>query len=649
MDIRDERNQNTERPAGSSEQTRRRTGEGRRRYSSGRQSRVSSARPGDRPGRRPSTARRSRRARRRRRNQIIRWMLFIILICGLSLFFLLWQRYGMTKERADLNSYFGLESDDQIGVVVNSQVVKSSTGFPAGKVYDGTDYIEYSVLRDLVNSRFYYDFNENILLYTLPTGNVSAGVGSREYTDINETMSEDYQIVKTEGKVAYVAVPFVEKYTNMAYEHYDDPGRVVIQSKWGKTDTAAARRDTQVRYQAGVKSPILSDISKDDKLVVLEDEGDWKKVATEDGFIGYVPVRALKDQQTIEMSHDFEEPVYTNISENKTINMAWHNVENADANNYILTTIAKTKGLTVVAPTWFSIADTNGNLRSIADSSYVNFAHQSNLKVWAVLRDFHGGINSYDETYEVLSYTSKRTTLINQVISQVIQSGIDGINLDFELVSDECGEHFIQFVRELSVKCRQNGIVFSVDNYVPQPYNEHYDIEEQGKVADYVVLMAYDEHTAGSKEAGSVSSYDYVKNGISDGLQKVPAKKLVAGIPFYTRLWSLTPKTSEELKEQSGSEEGDYAYNVDSTALGMKEAQDAVAAAGVQASWDDQTKQNFAQWEENGVTKQIWLEDQRSIEEKLKLIKESGLAGVAEWKLGFEESYVWDLILQYVN
>ena len=108
------------------------------------------------------------------------------------------------------------------------------------------------------------------------------------------------------------------------------------------------------------------------------------------------------------------------------------------------------------------------------NSEYVNYAHQSNLDVWAVLRDFHGGISSYDETYAVLSYTSKRENLINQVIGAALQSGIDGINLDFELISAECGEHYIQFVREMSVKCRQNGLVFSVDNYVPMPYNEHY-------------------------------------------------------------------------------------------------------------------------------------------------------------------------------
>lgn len=435
----------------------------------------------------------------------------------------------------------------------------------------------------------------------------------------------------------------------MEYEVYDNPDRAVITSEWGKIQTAEIKRDTQVRYQGGVKSPILTEISKGSKVVVLDDENDWMKVGTEDGFVGYVKTNALRDAATETTSREFEEPVYTNISKDYTINMAWHNVSNSDANSYILETIAGTKGLTTIAPTWFSLSDTEGNVSSLADSDYVNYAHQSNLEVWAVLRDFHGGINSYDETYEVLSYTSKRTKVINQVIAEAIETGIDGINLDFELISTECGQHYIQFVRELSVKCRQNGLVLSVDNYVPQPYNEHYDIEEQGAVADYVVIMGYDEHTEGSYEAGSVASIGYLKNGITDALESVPTEKLIAGVPFFTRLWFETPKTEEELADEAGTEAASYPDKVTSTAYSMDEAAQVVKNAGAEAQWDKETMQNYAEWDADGGTYKIWLEDEQSLEEKLKVIKSNNLAGVAEWSLGMEDSGVWDLILQYVN
>ena len=329
--------------------------------------------------------------------------------------------------------------------------------------------------------------------------------------------------------------------------------------------------------------------------------------------------------------------------------MAWHNVTNSDANGYITETLSQTKGLTTIAPTWFSLADTEGNITSLADPDYVNYAHQSGLEVWAVLRDFHGGINSYDETYEVLSYTSKRAKIIDQVIAEAIRNKINGINLDFELVSTECGEHYIQFVRELSVRCRENNLVLSVDNYVPQPYNSHYDIGEQGKVADYVIIMGYDEHTDGSYTAGSVASIGYLENGITDALNSVSAEKLIAGVPFFTRLWLETPKTEEELAQEAGTEAASYPNKVTSQAYGMGDAAAVVENAGVQAEWDDNVKQNYAQWDADGGTYKIWLEDVQSLEEKLKVIRQNELAGVAEWSLGMEAPEAWDVILRYIN
>lgn len=608
--------------------------------------------------RRPSghnPRKRSSRARRRRRNLFIRiFLLFalIIIVLGGLLF---WKKYGSSKEKADLKEYYGIQSDDDLAIVVNDQLIgPRDDGSAQGKVFDGIPYIEYSVVRDYINQRFYWDSNENVLLYTLPNGNVSVSVGSKEYTDNKEKKSEDYVILKAEGKTAYIALSFVQEYTNMEYNVYESkdssvPERAVIDCDWSEHTISTLKRDTQVRYQGGVKSPILTEVKKSDKVRVLEDENDWMKIRTSDGFIGYVKTGTLRKTEKEIVDREFVEPEYTNITTDYTINMAWHNVENDTANSYVLETIASTKGLTTIAPTWFSISDTEGNMTSIANSDYVNYAHQSKLDVWAVLRDFHGGINSYDETYEVLSYTSKRENLINQVIAAALQSGIDGINLDFELISEECGEHYVQFVRELSVKCRQNGLVFSVNNYVPMPYNTHYNLEEQGIVADYVIIMGYDEHTDGSYEAGSVASYNYVKDGIENALKLVPNTKLVNAIPFYTRLWLEMPKTASELEEEAGTEAANYPNKITSTALGMEDAEEMIQTAGAKAEWDDKTKQNYAEWETDGGTYKIWLEDSKSIEEKMKLIKENNLAGVAEWRLGWEKSGIWDIILQYVN
>ena len=603
--------------------------------------------------RRPASEnrRKSRRARRRRRNMMIRTAILILLIMAAVGGLIFWKRYGSSNEKADLKQYYGMTSADDIAVIVNNQVIAKADGAygSGGRLIDGQAYIEYSVLHDFINKRFYWDANENLLLYTLPQGNVFVNAGSQEYTEVSEQKREEYIIWQTVDKKAYIALDFIKKYTNMEYKEYKKPDRVMIVNEFGKTTVAEMKRDTEVRFQGGVKSPILTEVKKSEKVTVVEDEDDWKKVRTSDGFIGYVQTNSLKHMKEETISGSFEEPQYTGISKDYTINMAWHNVENTIANGYIQDMLASTKGLTTLAPTWFHIADTQGNLNSIADAEYVNYAHQSNLEVWAVLRDFHGGINSAEETYEVLSYTSKRTNLIDQVIAAALQAGIDGINLDFELISAECGEDYVQFVRELSVKCHQNGLVFSVDNYVPMPYNTFYDLSEQSVFADFVVIMGYDEHMEGSYEAGSVASYDYVKDGIENALKVVPNEKLVNAIPLYTRLWFETPKTQEELAAEAGTEAADYPNKVTSTALGMDDARKRIEEAGAQVSWDENTRQNYAQWDADGGTYKIWLEDSQSLEEKLKLIQKNELAGVAEWRLGWENSEIWDLILQYVN
>ena len=163
------------------------------------------------------------------------------------------------------------------------------------------------------------------------------------------------------------------------------------------------------------------------------------------------------------------------------------------------------------------------------------------------------------------------------------------------------------------------------------------------------MIMGYDEHTEGSYESGSVSSYGYVKTGIEDALELVPKEKLVVGIPFYTRLWQETDKTAEQISQEEGTEAALYSKSVTSTAMSMDQAQQTLEQNQVQANWDNNTKQNYAQWEVDGTVYKIWLEDAASLEEKMKLIKAENLAGVAEWSLGMENSGIWDLILQYVN
>lgn len=568
-------------------------------------------------------------SRKKRRNTgLIAILVGIVVVFGIAGAVLL-MKYGPTYRTGDLKGYYGITGDDDLAIVIDDTNLEVG-----GRIIDGIPYIEYSVLRTNLNGRFYWDANEGLLLYTLPNGTVRVEAEQNSYTVTDTIDTKDYVIFKQMEDTAYVALDFVKQYTNMEYAVHENPNRAMIVTGGREIKTATIKKDTEVRYQAGVRSPVLAEVSKGDKVTMIEVLDNWEKVCTSDGFIGYVKAKALGNEETETTSGEgYQEQVYTNIAVDYTINMGWDNVSNETANTYVADTIGRSKGLTTISPTWYNIADSQGNLASISSSDYVVTAHNAGVDVWPTLRDFQGGTDSMESVYEVLSYTSKRGNLISQVIADALDKDVDGINLDFELIDVNCGVHYIQFVRELSVACRQNQLVLSVDNYVPQPYNEHYNIEEQGKVADYVVMMGYDEHTNASETTGSVASLPYVSDGLQTILEQVPSEKVISGVPFFTRIWTVA---------QNGT--------FTSEALGMEDAISHVGAAGATASYDEETGQNYAEWVNlDGSTSRVWLEDYTSQEARLKMMQENNLAGMAAWRLGFESSEIWDLITQYIQ
>ena len=573
-----------------------------------------------------------RRPRRKRRLNpkavpVFAALLLFFLLGGFFAGKLLYEKYSPSKEMADLNEYFGLSGDQDMAVVINDEVVGDMARFIDGRVY-----LHVETVYQYIDPRFYWDEKENQYLYALPKELVSAAVGESSYTVAKSSQDAGYVILRTDGSDAYVAADFLLNYTNFIYECSEEPNRVRITTEFGSKDVVTAQKKAAVRWKAGIKSPILTIVDKGTVMYVLdepEDVGDWTKVLTKDGFIGYVKNSRISGMTKEEViAPEFEEPDYTNISKDYTINMTWHQVTNMEANNYLLNKIADAKGLTTISPTWFSIADTDGNISSLASQSYVTYAHQQGLEVWGLVDNFKDGVS----TYETLSKTSSRQRLVNQLIAAAIQYGLDGINVDFELITKDCARAYIEFIRELSIMCRINGIILSVDNYVPTASSDYYDRAEQGVFADYVVIMGYDEHYAGSEKAGSVASIGYVQQGIEKTLSEVPKEKVINAIPFYTRFW----KTDAD-------------GTVTSEALGMDEADQKVKNNNAEPVWDDTAKQYYVEIEYDGATYQMWMEEETSIEEKMKLMKQYGLAGVSSWRLGYERPSIWDVILKYVN
>ena len=311
--------------------------------------------------------------------------------------------------------------------------------------------------------------------------------------------------------------------------------------------------------------------------------------------------------------------------------MVWHQVFNMTANGSVQEKMAEAKGVNVISPTWFHITDTEGAVSSLADIAYVQWAHQNGCKVWPLFS------NSFDKaiTHAVLSSTAKREKVIRQILSFVDLYDLDGINIDFEEVPKEDGPAYVQFVKELSLFLKQKGVTVSVDMYVPKPWTEHYGRAEIGKYIDYLIIMGYDEHWSTSPKSGSVASINFVREGVTDTLASVPANKVILGIPFYTRLW-----------QETGS--GD-SVKVSSKAYGMGYGKQLMIDKGAKIEWNEEVAQYYGEYKEGDVTFKMWLEDQRSLAEKLKVASQYRLAGVAGWKLGLESEEAWEAITQYLK
>lgn len=558
-------------------------------------------------------------------------IVLIILIAAVGVGTKLLEKYSYSKERADLTEYFGIQEENDVAIVLQDELIEEHA-----KIFDNRCYFDIATVHKYFNDRFYEDKAEGILIFTTPNSYVTTTIGESAFETDDAMFAAaagvwDYVISRYEDGVLYIEADFVQQYSNFTYELFKGPNRMQIYTEGGERQNAPITKDTQVRYQGGIKSDILTDVSKGDTVVVLEEMETWTKVKTQDSFIGYVENKRLGDKSTETLEPPPNHiPAYESNTRDYKINLGWHSIGGVGGNETLESVVAQTKGLNVISPTWFRLTGNEGEFSSFAEASYVEKAHGMGLEVWALLSNVETESADVD-MYELLSRTSSRWNLIRNLIATVQEYNLDGINIDFENISLDAGEPFIQFIRELSIPCRESGIVLSVDNYVPMDHTDHYDRAEQGVVADYVIIMGYDEHYAGSDEAGSVASINFVESGIANTVAEVPAEKVINGIPFYTRIWKSGPE------------------GLSSEAVTMGMAQEFVENHGIAVRWDETTCQNYGEAQEGDTLYQVWLEDADSIRVKLNIMENYDIAGVAAWRLGHESANVWDVIEEYMN
>lgn len=541
---------------------------------------------------------------------VIAVAVLVILVAILGIVTHVVMKYIPSSEKMDLNEYYGEMADGEIALVIGTEKLEER-----GLVDGDRVYLPLDVVNTYLNQRYYWDSANQQILYATPSELTSASASSE---------AGDKVWVK-DDKV-YLNLTYVQEFTDLDAYITKDPYRIAIQYKFKNVKTVTVKKNTSIRYRGGIKSAILTSVKKGTKLRLIEEMENWDQVATDDGYIGYIDKKKVGEAEKTKFERSFKKEEYSYLTMDSKVNMVWHQVTSTDANAYFADATANMTGVNVISPTWFYLTDTSGNIASIASADYVSQAHEKGLQVWGLIDNFTQEVS----TTETLSSTAARQNIISQLIQAAQDVGMDGINVDFESLSEDVGIHFLEFLRELSIECHKNNLVLSVDNPVPEDFTSHYDRAEQGRVVDYVIIMGYDEHYVGS-EAGSVASLPWVEQGIQDTLDEVPAERVINAIPFYTRLWKTT------------------GGNVTSEAIGMDQAQQTIADNNVETYWDKTTSQNYGKYDIDNSTYQIWLEDAQSVAEKVKLVSKYDLAGVSAWKLGFENNGIWQIISDNLN
>lgn len=540
-------------------------------------------------------------------------------------------KYSYGTEVADLDAYFGGGlaeggADGELAIVLQDEVLEDRA-----VVFENHIYFELETVKEYLNDRFFLSEEEQLMLYTRAEDTLEVKFGERSFSDGDGVHETGYVICRQQGEKIYFAEEFLHDFADFSCERFEK--HVQLYTEWGVRQTYEVSRDTQVRVKGGIKSPILKELAKGEKVEFLEEMETWSRVKTSDSLIGYVENKYLTN-----LSSELETPVTTRQPEEipslqmeGKVCLGWHSIGGVGGNDTLDAMLEEGLGLNVIAPTWFSLTDNEGNFRSFASEQYVKRAHDKGLKVWGVWDNFNyrNETGSEVSTYQVLSSTEKRKALETAIINTSLELGLDGVNLDFEELTADAGKYYVQFIRELSVLTRANNLILSVDNYMPNSGNTFYRLDVQGEFADYVILMGYDEHWHGCKDPGSVASIGFVTDGIEKALEKVPAQKLVNALPFYTILW-----------KTEGTE-------VTDSYITLNNMDDFLARMGKEPAWDEETCQYYAEWESGDALYQIWIEDEASLKTKLNVMGAHKLGGVAVWRLGYGTKGAWNLVKMF--
>lgn len=495
-------------------------------------------------------------------------------------------------------------------------------------------YLPLQFVIDKLNDNFYWDETEHVLTYTSYNEVIRMKTDELTYYVNNEPLTLQLPITTFGEGEPYMPVSLLLKFSQYRFTYNRTIDLLMIDDLTiDHTYTYAEEEGVFLRTYASDDARYIEKLYPTNRLTVYEELESYYKVRTKDGYFGYIH---KNDSAEVTTEVGLSEP-YQNMAYQETknfdgkVNLGWHQVTVASANDYLPDVLEGVHGMNVISPTWFHLADSEGTVSNIASVDYVDYAHQQGIDVWALFS------NSFDSglTHDVLSSTEKREHVIKQILALSALYNLDGINVDFENVAEADGVYFVQFIKELTPYLKNQGLVVSVDMYVPKPWTEHYGRAEIGEVIDYLIIMGYDEHWSTSPVAGSVASIGFVEEGVTDTIALIDNERVILGVPFYTRRW----------KEETIDGE----VVVSSTAHSMNTAYGYLVDNNAEIVWDEETAQYYGEYFVGDIRYRIWLEEERSMEEKVTFVETYDLAGVAGWKLGLEKEEIWDVLANYLK
>ena len=525
------------------------------------------------------------------------------------------------------NDYIILGKNKTTNLVINNTNV---TGNLKQDVFiDGDNiYLSKQDLSNFFDKYIYEDEENNKIITTYEDKIATIGFDENEIEINGSTVSTYAHAIEKDDSI-FIPITELKDVYGIEIEYIADTDIVTVDSVAREQKKAIANGNLAVKSSTNFIAKTVDRVKKGDYVIVISDDGKNAKIRTANGKIGYVKSKKLANTVVTRQEIEEQKPI-----EGK-VNLVWdYYSQVASAPDRSGTTI---DGINVVSPAFYHL-NTEGELEeNIGEEGkvYIDWAHSNGYQVWAMVQNTGSGM--MDVTSEIMNHYDNRQALIEKIVEGCMEYNLDGINIDFENMKKEDIDLFSRFIIELEPRLKEIGAVLSVDVTAPDgsdTWSLCFDRTVLGDVADYLIFMAYDQYGASSDQAGTTAGYNWVELNIKKFLEtyEVESEKLVLAIPLYARLWTI---------DNNGIVDG-------RTAIPMNQIDDAIPS-DVERKWDDELKQNYVEYKEDGETKQMWIEDIDSLKEKVSLIKEYNLGGVASWELGMETEDVWGMLKENLN